>query len=397
MYGGWWQQVPSDDRQHFTIDGGRTCEEDYQQLHPRLLYAMAGRSLDGDAYTLDGWDRKLCKRAFNIVVNAKSYRAARGALLPYVDDDERQAAALIREMKRRHAPVASHFHSGIGIRLQYLDSEMAKSVLTELTVKKDIAVLPIHDGFVVREEDRQDLLEAMERAFSRHVATVGKTPAKPPRRRANTLHMERRAGQSGPSAPPVSAPTAPDAESNTGKELSVPSPSSSLVMPLRSGSASYARTRNTAPGQSKPGPIVLPQRMAGHGSPKSWTPKTGPVARRQTPAADPSLLRQVLVRTAAARVLASVGEGTGMAAAVERVIDAMTAEHPDISFPDSHSGPRRTIREPRGGRGSKSASRLLTPGEVLAACIAEERRAEAERAQTPQATGIIVDDIGATF
>ncbi|HEV7417011.1 MAG TPA: hypothetical protein VGN98_12690 [Tianweitania sediminis] len=176
MYGGWWQQVRSDDRQHFTVDGGRTCEEDYQQLHPRLLYAMVGHRLNGDAYTLDGWDRKLCKRAFNIVVNAETYHAAKGALVPYVDGDERQAAALIREMKRRHAPVARHFHSGIGIRLQYLDSEMAKAVLTELTVKKGIAVLPIHDGFLVREEDRQDLLAAMEVAYSRQVRLSGIGP-----------------------------------------------------------------------------------------------------------------------------------------------------------------------------------------------------------------------------
>jgi hypothetical protein len=105
----------------------------------------------------------------------------------------------------------------------------------------------------------------------------------------------------------------------------------------------------------------------------------------------------MLVQTAAARVLASVGEGTGMAAAVERVIDAMTAEHPDITFPDSRSGPRRAFQETRSHRGSKSAPRLLTPSEVLAACIAEERRAEAERVQKPQATGIVLGDIDATF
>lgn len=397
MYGGWWQQVRSDDRQHFTIDGGATCEEDYQQLHPRLLYAMAGRRLDGDAYTLDGWERKLCKRAFNIVVNAETYHAAKGALLPHVDGDEKQAAALIREMKRRHAPVARDFHSGIGIRLQYLDSEMAKAILSELTVKKGIVVLPIHDGFLVREEHRQDLLEAMERAFSRLVAAVGKKPAKPTRYRENTPHMEgreeRRAGAMPPGLPPVSAPSAPGGDSNMGKDLAMPSPSPNPVRPIRSGSASD----DSSPPAGQSAPIVLPQRVTEHGLPKSWTPNDGPVARRRTPAADPSLLRQTLVRTAAARVLASVGEGTGMAAAIERVIDAMTAEHPDIALPDSRPGPRRAIWETHSRRGPKSASRLLTAGEVLAACIAEERRAEAERAEKPQAIGIVVDDIGATF
>lgn len=378
MYGGWWQQVRSGDRQHFTIDGGRTCEEDYQQLHPRLLYAMAGRHLDGDAYTLDGWERKLCKRAFNIVVNAETYPAAKGALLPYMDGDERQAAALIREMKRRHAPVARHFHSGVGIRLQYLDSEMAKAVLTELTVKKGIAVLPIHDGFIVREEHRQDLRAAMDRAFSRQVATAGKTPVKTSRYHPNTLHVEgrgvRSAGAVPPTPPPVSAHPDLYAETNTGKALAMLSPLS--------------------PPAGPPEPIILPQRVMGLGMPKPPTsiPQVGPIPRREGPTENPSLLRQTLIRTAAARVLASVGDGAGMAMAIERVIDAMTAEHPD-----TRPQPRRAIREPRSGRGANSAACLPTPGEVLAACIAEQSQAEAERPDTPQPTGIVMDDIGATF
>lgn len=179
----------------------------------------------------------------------------------------------------------------------------------------------------------------------------------------------------------------------------MPSPSSTPTRPLRSGGASEARASSATTGQctGQSAPIMLPQRVTGHGLPKSWKPENLPMARRIVPAADPSFLRQTLVRTAAARVLASVGEGTGMAAAVERVIDAMTAEHPNFSFPDSRPGPRRAVRETRSGRGSKSAPRLLTPGEVLAACIAEKRRAEAERTGKPQATGTIVDDIDATF
>lgn len=86
-----------------------------------------------------------------------------------------------------------------------------------------------------------------------------------------------------------------------------------------------------------------------------------------------------------------------MAVAIERVIDAMTAEHPDIVLPDSRPGPRQAIPEPGGGRASKSASCILIAGEVLAACMTELRQVEKERADMPQPTGIVVDDIGATF
>ncbi|MGH7223681.1 MAG: hypothetical protein ACRELF_10665, partial [Gemmataceae bacterium] len=80
MYGGWWQQVPKQMRAFFQIDGERVIECDYPQLHPRLLYRLAGQPLEGDAYTLPGWDRKLAKKAFNILLNANDYRAAIGAV-----------------------------------------------------------------------------------------------------------------------------------------------------------------------------------------------------------------------------------------------------------------------------------------------------------------------------
>lgn len=173
IYGGWWQQVRRGDRQHLTIDGGATVELDYEMLHPRLLYAAFGQTLDGDAYTLDGWDRIVCKRAFNVLVNARSYASALGAIQPHVDGNRMTAVALIAEMKQRHAAVADSFHSGAGLRLQNLDSRMARSVLHDLAVRRGIAVLPVHDSFIVRKEHRVILEEAMDRAFREVTGSVG--------------------------------------------------------------------------------------------------------------------------------------------------------------------------------------------------------------------------------
>lgn len=173
IYGGWWQQVRKSDRKHLTIDGGATVELDYEMLHPRLLYAEAGQKLSGDAYTLDGWDRSACKRAFNILVNARNYPSALGAILPHVGHSRRAAAALITALKKRHAAVADRFHSGAGLRLQNLDAGIAKVVLRELTVRKGITVLPIHDSFVVREEHRSALEDAMNTALLAVIETLG--------------------------------------------------------------------------------------------------------------------------------------------------------------------------------------------------------------------------------
>jgi hypothetical protein len=167
-YGGWWQNVRSDDRKHFTIDGEATVEEDYPQLHPRLLYAHAGQQLDGDAYEIAGWDRKLCKRAFNVLVNAGNFFEAKAAVAAYAGDD-RSALALIEAIKIRHFRIRKLFHSGMGLRLQNLDSEMAKTVLTEMTLGNGIVVLPIHDSFIVPVTHHDLLKSVMHDAFEKVV------------------------------------------------------------------------------------------------------------------------------------------------------------------------------------------------------------------------------------
>ena len=149
------------------LDGQSTIEEDHAQLHPRLLYTIAGLHLEGDAYTLPGWDRKICKIAFNVLLNANSYHDARAVIAGKLEGDDALARAglLIREMKKQHAGLRGYFHSGIGRRLQNLDSDMAEFVLTRL-LRQGIVALPIHDSFVVQKRHAGHLKEAMEASFS---------------------------------------------------------------------------------------------------------------------------------------------------------------------------------------------------------------------------------------
>lgn len=166
FYGGWWQGVRHDDRKFFVIDGEQTHEEDYEQLHPKLLYAHAGETLVGDAYTIQGWDRKLCKKAFNTLLNTKNFYEAKASIAKHFGN-ETSSLKLIEAIKRRHHRVRKFFHSGIGIRLQNLDSEMAKIVMTEITLKHGVTVLPVHDSFIVPESAKGMLVRVMKEAFDR--------------------------------------------------------------------------------------------------------------------------------------------------------------------------------------------------------------------------------------
>lgn len=172
FYAGWWQSVKSEDRQYFLLNGERTEEIDYSQIHPRIIYIEAGVELVGDAYDIPGYDRGLCKAAFNILINAATYGSALGAVAKELDGDFRTAKAVIEAIKRRHRAVESYFHSNVGIRLQGLDARMAEIVLTEMTVKSGIPVLPVHDSFIVPESHRDALIQVMKDAFERVMGQV---------------------------------------------------------------------------------------------------------------------------------------------------------------------------------------------------------------------------------
>jgi hypothetical protein len=172
FYGGWWQQTPEDLRVNLHIDGRRTLEYDYPQLHPRLLYAELGAEPDGDVYDIDGWPRELVKRALLVLVNSTNHTEAVRAIAQHVGGEgaHGQAAALIDAIKDRHPRIAHRFHSDAGIKLMRVDAEMAEEVLRRL-VHCGIAVLPIHDSFIVQACHAGELHEAMAAAWRHNVAT----------------------------------------------------------------------------------------------------------------------------------------------------------------------------------------------------------------------------------
>lgn len=178
FYGAFWMSMPSEDRRHILIDGHETAEVDYDMLHARIIYAWAKKKLVGDAYEIAGFERKVAKRAFFIIINAPTYLSAKGAVAEYLKKkkmDPKRAGKLIAAMKERHEPVAKYFHSGLGLKLQNLDSEMAEYVLRVMTVQKGIPCLPIHDSFIVPAGQVKNLMRTMKAAYEKFVGRASAT------------------------------------------------------------------------------------------------------------------------------------------------------------------------------------------------------------------------------
>ena len=202
FYGTWWQQIPKEIRSNLLINREPTVEHDYPQLHPRMLYAEIRECLEGDAYALDGWPRKIVKRGFNILINAESHDSARRAIALAIggQGSYAKAVSLIEAIKLRHPKISNMFHSDAGIRLQLRDADMAEAIMRRL-VSLGIVVLPIHDSFITAARHEGALIEAMNIAWTRCFG--GETPVIPVRYDINDPQRE---GSGGSVFPPSPSP-----------------------------------------------------------------------------------------------------------------------------------------------------------------------------------------------
>ena len=169
FYRAWWQNVPGDYRKYITIDGKQTCEYDYSQLNPHMVYFLREKELGSeDAYdrVFDGEYRDLVKEAFNAMIQSSSQ-----LLREPVDIDLSEMdfdwTFLRQAILDAHKPIADMFFQGHGNFLQYVDSCMAEDVMLKFAHSEDAPVLPVHDSFIMHHAygDLGELEEEMRRAF----------------------------------------------------------------------------------------------------------------------------------------------------------------------------------------------------------------------------------------
>lgn len=172
FYGGWWQFIPSRYRRYLAIDGHMTVEADFSGMALNCLYAHTGRDIGmedpydiGLAYeSANDPRRKIVKKYINAILNDEkgTYR------LSY---HEQRLLGLSRKELRsrvesRHQAVAQHFHTEIGLHLQFLESEIAERVMLGFADQGQVC-LPIHDSFLVSANLSNALVDAMAGEFQR--------------------------------------------------------------------------------------------------------------------------------------------------------------------------------------------------------------------------------------
>jgi hypothetical protein len=183
FYGGWWQNIPKEYRHHLAVNGKQMVELDYSNQHPSILYAQAGELRPADCYadviSLSSLPQNVPKKdlrtavkaAFNAMLNSP-----RPLRQPPKGVKPSQFGLTWREFSEAiivfHEPIAHHFYTGVGLRLQRLDSDIAEKVMLHF-VDHNIAVLPLHDSFLMHHGYESSLQPVMMRAFE---GVVGVSP-----------------------------------------------------------------------------------------------------------------------------------------------------------------------------------------------------------------------------
>jgi hypothetical protein len=159
------QNYKKETRKCLYFDGDPTLEIDYSSFHPHLLYHQDGLQFNGDdPYIIEGFDRDNVKVAFNIMLNrkgSKDNKSAANTISAEVGIDTLVAKSLEQAILSLHSPIAKHFNTGVGLKLQRLDSDIAMSVIDHFVNVLKRPIVSIHDSFIVSVRDTESLILLM--------------------------------------------------------------------------------------------------------------------------------------------------------------------------------------------------------------------------------------------
>ncbi|WP_260693845.1 hypothetical protein [Rhizobium leguminosarum] len=163
LYGGFWEDLPKDQRYLLTIAGEHVVDLDFVSMFIHLAYRRQGAEPpEGDLYAIPGLEgyRKIVKR----LMVSLFFRNSKAQRLPSGTKDALPEGWSMARLKAAasdiHSPIASLFDTNVGFELMALESEILVGILLELA-SKGIAALPMHDGIMIAESHKEIAIEAM--------------------------------------------------------------------------------------------------------------------------------------------------------------------------------------------------------------------------------------------
>lgn len=160
-------------------------EIDFVNMHAVMAYTEACLAIPpGDQYEIEGFDRLVVKRAFNVLLNATTRHKAVTALvedLHHKDDElwehsglatrfrsecRPYAEKVVAAIEEKHSAIAEYFGSDRGAAFMRRDSDMAVKVMLRMIERTGRCPMPIHDSFLVADIDQEALASTMQEVAS---------------------------------------------------------------------------------------------------------------------------------------------------------------------------------------------------------------------------------------
>lgn len=168
LYGGFWQQMSNEARkQDILINGESVASLDYGQCGIHIAYGLAGaKPPPGDLYCVPGLEpyREGVKR----VLNAQLSRAGAMKRLPIGTRKHFNRHLSVSEIEgmivSHHLAIREQFHNGIGLTIQFIDSQVMVRCLLQL-IDRGLFGLPVHDGLLVPRSQTKDAELVMKSCF----------------------------------------------------------------------------------------------------------------------------------------------------------------------------------------------------------------------------------------
>jgi hypothetical protein len=179
LYGAWWINMPKRLRKDILIDGESTTELDYSGCAIRLLYHDKKIDFQGDPYYLEpiakceqlnglepGHFRESVKALVQAQINGDRDGHSELVPTPVSFRPFFKRREVVEMITQKHAEIADTFHTAAWGRLQRQESDLALEILTRLT-NNNVVALSIHDSFVSKHSDKNQLMRTMEDQYER--------------------------------------------------------------------------------------------------------------------------------------------------------------------------------------------------------------------------------------
>lgn len=162
------QNIKKQLRKKIMIDNKPTIEADYKALHIRMLYHLEGIEYEGDPYIkIEGFKRKEVKQLCQILLNAKDKSDALKAGIKYLKRKSKYIKQALAKIENEHSRISKYFCSGVGIYLQYYDSEITEKVFRYF-YENGIGIIGVHDSFITAKDYESALIEVMQNYYKEH-------------------------------------------------------------------------------------------------------------------------------------------------------------------------------------------------------------------------------------